>query len=63
MPADVLIKGSTLAVEAKHLAAILDPVTVIIPITPFSPASLVVAIAAVINLPPWTRGNVVISIT
>jgi hypothetical protein len=50
MPANAPTKDSTLAVEAKRVAAIPHPVSAKIPIPPFNPASSVVAIAAVINL-------------
>jgi len=49
MPANVPTKDSTLAVEAKQAAGIPPPTTAKILIPPFNPASLVVAIAAVIN--------------
>ena len=49
MPANVPTKDSTLAVGAKRVAAIPHPVTAKIPIHPFNPVSLAVAIAVVTN--------------
>ena len=47
MPANVPTKDSGVALGVKRVAAIPHPITAIIPIHPFNPVSLAVAIAVV----------------